>query len=131
LGTCVSQQPRLTCSANLFLSFFNFKTPNNAIHKKTRHHDLRVTTPHQSAYCEDEIGGEKRTLLKFHPSIAPIKVAVFPLVKNKPELVAKARTIFENLQVCHRITLYLFLISCFHVVRVIVQVRYCRIYSNT
>lgn len=38
-------------------------------------------------------------MLKFHPSIAPIKVAVFPLVKNKPELVAKARTIFENLQV--------------------------------
>jgi hypothetical protein len=29
-----------------------------------------------SAYCEDEIGGEKRTFLKFHPSIAPIKVSV-------------------------------------------------------
>jgi glycyl-tRNA synthetase (class II) len=38
-------------------------------------------------------------VLKFHPSVAPIKVAVFPLVKNKPELVAKARAIFETLQV--------------------------------
>ena len=27
-----------------------------------------------SAYCEDEVGGEKRTVLKFHPSMAPIKV---------------------------------------------------------
>ena len=51
-----------------------------------------------SAYAEDEVGGEKRTLLKFHPSVAPIKAAVFPLVKNKPELVGKAREIFSNLQ---------------------------------
>ena len=51
-----------------------------------------------SAYAEDEVGGEKRTLLKFHPSVAPIKAAVFPLVKNKPELVGKAREIFRNLQ---------------------------------
>jgi len=51
-----------------------------------------------SAYCEDEVGGEKRTVLKFHPSMAPIKVAVLPLVKNKPELVEKARGLFEKLQ---------------------------------
>ena len=51
-----------------------------------------------SAYCEDEVGGEKRTLLKFHPKLAPIKAAVFPLVKNKPELMAKARNVFERLQ---------------------------------
>ena len=43
-------------------------------------------------------GYEARTVLKFVPKIAPIKVAVFPLLKNKPELVAKAREIFEELQ---------------------------------
>ena len=51
-----------------------------------------------SAYAEDEVGGEKRKILKFHPSIAPIKVAVFPLVKNKPAIVKKSRDIFLNLQ---------------------------------
>ena len=34
------------------------------------------------AYVEDEVGGEKRTVLKFHPRLAPIKAAVFPLVKK-------------------------------------------------
>ena len=41
------------------------------------------------AYTEDEIDGESRTVLKIHPRLAPIKAAVFPLVKNKPELVEK------------------------------------------
>lgn len=50
-----------------------------------------------SAYAEDEVDGEKRVLLKFHPSIAPIKVGVFPLVKNKPEIVDKARAIHDRL----------------------------------
>ncbi|MDE2213125.1 MAG: glycine--tRNA ligase [Patescibacteria group bacterium] len=50
------------------------------------------------AYHEDEIGGEKRVVLRFKPSIAPIKVAVFPLLKNKPELVAKARSVYEALK---------------------------------
>ena len=36
-----------------------------------------------SAYAEDEIGGEKRSVLRFHPRLAPIKAAVLPLVKNK------------------------------------------------
>src|SRR5262249_32074076 len=34
------------------------------------------------AYTEDEVGGEARTVLKFHPRIAPVKAAVFPLVKR-------------------------------------------------
>jgi glycyl-tRNA synthetase len=34
------------------------------------------------AYTEDEIGGEPRTVLKFHPRLAPVKAAVFPLVKK-------------------------------------------------
>jgi glycyl-tRNA synthetase len=49
------------------------------------------------AYTEDEMGGETRIYLKLKPSIAPIKVAVFPLLKNKPELVNKAKEVFENL----------------------------------
>jgi len=51
-----------------------------------------------SAYAEDEVGGEKRSLLKFHPSIAPVKVSVLPLVKNKEALVSVARDLFEKLQ---------------------------------
>ena len=47
------------------------------------------------AYDEDEIGGEKRTVLRLHPSVAPIKVAVLPLLRKDghPE---KAREIYED-----------------------------------
>src|SRR6478736_1230477 len=49
------------------------------------------------AYDEDEIGGEKRTVLRLHPSMAPIKVAVLPLLRKDghPE---KAREIYEVLR---------------------------------
>jgi glycyl-tRNA synthetase len=46
------------------------------------------------AYQEE---GE-RVVLKLKPSLAPYKVAVFPLLKNKPELVEKAREIYQNLK---------------------------------
>ena len=46
------------------------------------------------AYSEDELGGEQRVVLKLAPQLAPIKVAVFPLLKNKPELVNKAREVY-------------------------------------
>jgi glycyl-tRNA synthetase len=44
------------------------------------------------AYDEDEIGGEQRTVLKLHPRLAPIKVAVLPLVRKdgQPELAMEA-----------------------------------------
>ena len=51
-----------------------------------------------SAYTEDELGGERRVYLKLKPSIAPVKVAVFPLLKNKSELVAKAREVYSMLK---------------------------------
>lgn len=51
-----------------------------------------------SAYTEDEMNGETRVYLKFKPAVAPVKVAVFPLLKNKPELVKKAREIFVLLK---------------------------------
>ncbi|WKZ26231.1 MAG: glycine--tRNA ligase [Candidatus Paceibacterota bacterium] len=50
------------------------------------------------AYTEDEMGGEKRVYLKLKPEIAPVKVAVFPLLKNKPELVKKAREVYEMIR---------------------------------
>jgi glycyl-tRNA synthetase len=48
------------------------------------------------AYHEDELGGDKRVVLKLSPKLAPVKVAVFPLLKNKPELVAKAYEVFKE-----------------------------------
>lgn len=51
-----------------------------------------------SAYREDELGGEKRVYLALKPSVAPVKAAVFPLLKNKPELVAKAREVHAALK---------------------------------
>jgi len=51
-----------------------------------------------AAYTEDELGGEKRTYLKLNAAVAPIKAAVFPLLKNKPQLVAKAREIYAELK---------------------------------
>ena len=51
-----------------------------------------------SAYYEDEIEGEKRSVLRFHPRIAPYKVAVFPLLKNKPPLVESAQTLYKALK---------------------------------
>jgi glycyl-tRNA synthetase len=42
--------------------------------------------------------GEKRVVLKLHPQLAPIKVAVLPLAKNKPEIVQLARSIKKRLQ---------------------------------
>jgi glycyl-tRNA synthetase len=51
-----------------------------------------------SAYREDEMNGEKRTYLAFPKALAPCKAAVFPLLKNKPELVAKAREVYVALK---------------------------------
>jgi len=50
------------------------------------------------AYCEEEINGEKRVVMKFPKKLAPIKIAIFPLLKNKPNLVAKAREIYDLLK---------------------------------
>ncbi len=50
------------------------------------------------AYTEDNLNGEDRIVLKLSPKLAPVKVAVFPLLKNKPELVTKARHLYEYLK---------------------------------
>ena len=49
------------------------------------------------AYAEDEVGGELRTVLKLHPRLAPIKAAVFPLVK-KDGMPERALTLFRQLR---------------------------------
>ena len=56
-----------------------------------------------NAYSEDQAPDEKgklesRVVMRFHPRIAPTRVAVFPLLKNKPELVQKAKHVRDLLQ---------------------------------
>jgi glycyl-tRNA synthetase len=56
-----------------------------------------------NAYTEDQAPDEKgklesRVVMRFHPRIAPVKVAVFPLLKNKPELVKKAKEVRDILR---------------------------------
>jgi len=56
-----------------------------------------------SAYAEEEVKDEKgnvekRTVLRLSPRIAPIKVAVLPLVKNKPELVARTEELYRRIK---------------------------------
>lgn len=46
------------------------------------------------AYCEE---GD-RLILKLHPKLAPYKAAIFPLLANKPDLVKKAKSIFDDLK---------------------------------
>ncbi len=50
------------------------------------------------AYREDSLGDDTREYLALAPKVAPVKVAVFPLLKNKPELVEKARGIYQALK---------------------------------
>ncbi len=55
------------------------------------------------AYHEDEAPDDKgkletRVVMKFHPRIAPVKAAIFPLLKNKPELVRKAQEVRDLLR---------------------------------
>ncbi len=60
--------------------------------------DRHVLAVLSNAYCVDEVEGEKRIFLKLPAHLAPVKVAVFPLLKNKPELVKKAREVYEMLK---------------------------------
>ena len=50
-----------------------------------------------SSYREDEQNGEKRVYLALPEHLAPVKLAVSPLLKNKPELVEKAREVYASL----------------------------------
>lgn len=54
-------------------------------------------------YTQEKIETGERLVLKLHPSLAPIKAAVFPLLRNKPELVNKAREITTMLRPLYQI----------------------------
>ena len=54
-----------------------------------------------SAYKEDQMGDETRTYLALSPKVAPVKAMVSPLLKNKPELVEKAREVRAELKKVH------------------------------
>lgn len=51
-----------------------------------------------AAYTVDTVGDDERIVLKLPRALAPVKVAVSPLLKNKQELVAKAREVYQLLQ---------------------------------
>ena len=51
-----------------------------------------------SAYTEDEIDGSKRVVLKLPENLAPYSFCVSPLLKNKPELVEKAKEVYQMLK---------------------------------
>jgi glycyl-tRNA synthetase len=50
------------------------------------------------AYDEEEVAGDQRTVLRLHPRLAPVKVAVLPLVGKDEGLVGKARPLYEQLR---------------------------------
>ena len=51
-----------------------------------------------AAYTEEKVEKEERVVMKFPKNLAPIKIAIFPLLKNKPDLVKKAKEIFDDLK---------------------------------
>jgi glycyl-tRNA synthetase len=50
------------------------------------------------AYHEEEVRGRKRVVLRLHKDLAPVKVAVLPLLRNRPEIVALAKEISRDLR---------------------------------
>lgn len=63
--------------------------------------DRAVLAVISDAYTVDELGGEKRVYLKLSSKVAPVLAAVFPLLKNKPELVKKAKEVFSEIKKVH------------------------------
>jgi glycyl-tRNA synthetase len=60
--------------------------------------DRKVLAFMMDAYAEEDVRGEKRVVLRLHPELAPIKVAVLPLAKNKEGIVRLAKDIKAGLQ---------------------------------
>jgi glycyl-tRNA synthetase len=52
----------------------------------------------EETVTDDKGQAETRVVMKFHPRVAPIKVGVFPLLKNRPELVKKALEVRDYLR---------------------------------
>jgi glycyl-tRNA synthetase len=60
--------------------------------------DRAVLTVLLDGYEEEQLASEKRTVLHLRPSLSPIKVAVMPLLRNRPELVERARALAGELR---------------------------------
>jgi glycyl-tRNA synthetase len=60
--------------------------------------DRAVLTVLLDAYEEQQLEREKRTVLHIKPELAPVKVAVLPLLRNRPELVERARALAADLR---------------------------------
>ena len=60
--------------------------------------DRAVLTVLLDAYEEEQLEKEKRVVLHMRPSLAPVKVAVLPLLRNRPELVERARALTADLR---------------------------------
>jgi len=64
--------------------------------------DRSILVALSSAYTEEEVEKENRTVMKFPKAIAPVKIAVFPLLKNKPQLIKKAREVYHDLKTIYQ-----------------------------
>ena len=61
--------------------------------------DRHVLAVINAAYVEEKVGEkDTRIVLKFKPELAPVKIMVSPLLRNKPELVEKARAVYQDLK---------------------------------
>jgi glycyl-tRNA synthetase len=60
--------------------------------------DRAVLTVLLDSYTEEQLGAEKRVVLRMQPSLAPIKAAVMPLLRNRPELVERGRALTSELK---------------------------------
>lgn len=90
-----------TALSNIDLSYFEEETKERFVPhviEPSLGVDRTVLAVLLESYTEDELGGEVRSYLKITPKLAPVKVAVFPLLKNKPQLVEKAREIYKILK---------------------------------
>jgi glycyl-tRNA synthetase len=50
------------------------------------------------AYDEEEVAGRERTVLRLHPALAPVTVAVLPLIPRNEDMSGKARALYEELR---------------------------------
>jgi glycyl-tRNA synthetase len=55
------------------------------------------------AYDEEVVAERQRTVLRLHPRIAPVKAAVLPLIGKSEDMVAKARSLYEELRLRHSV----------------------------
>ncbi len=60
--------------------------------------DRAILATLTAAYQEEPLAEDNRVVLKLPTNLAPVKIAVFPLLKNKPDLITKAKAVYQQLQ---------------------------------